>query len=531
VIQFARALALAIAGLCILAAPSLAATGDLDPTFSNDGKVTPFYAIDDIALQPDGKIVYAGPDDVERLNPNGSPDEGFQTHGLFQYSPNAVAIQSDGKIVLAGFDLSTPGDADFAVVRLQEDGSLDTSFSGDGVAETDFGGHDDLGRALALRSDGGIVVAGTSDQLSQDDVPSRDFAVAQYLPDGTLDSSFSGDGKRTLDIGSDELKAVAVDPSDRIAVAGAASHDFTLVRFEPEGSLDSGFSGDGKAFVEFPHASEALGLTLQDDGRLVATGLAVRELGSKLAVARFDDDGTLDQSFSGDGKASTDQADAGEDVAIQPDGGIVVAGQSARGSYDRDFAVARYLPDGSLDPSFSSDGVATTRFSLRAEASSLALQPDGRIIVGGNLTYCDKFGCEPFGGLARLLVDEGPPDADADGVLDPDDACPALFNPDNPRGCPVYEDATASLSYRTETHRFAGKYRSVNACEFGQTGKVFHERSGVVHFFGSGITHDAGVFHVDGRHAHGWYFARVRKHLDPDVGICRGAESDPIWVD
>jgi uncharacterized delta-60 repeat protein len=527
-IRITRVLVLTTVGICALAPPAFAAPGDLDPTFSSDGKITPHhYEIDDVALQPNGKIVAVGPEELERFNPDGTVDEGFDPDGdILELSPTAVAIQPDGKIVLAGVDTTGPQGGDFAVVRLEADGSLDPSFSGDGIVETDFGGRHDRARALTLRSDGGIVVAGTSASL--DEVPTRDFAVAQYLSDGTLDPSFSTDGKRTLNIGADDLRAVVVDSSDRIVIAGGASGDFTLMRLESGGSRDPGFSGDGRVSPGFPGLSEALGLALQDDGRLVAAGTVESEDGPELAIVRFDGDGTLDAAFSSNGKAVTDLAVGGGDVAIQPDGAIVVAGRSAAG----DFAVVRYLADGSLDPSFSGDGVAAAKFPMTGEASALAIQPDGRIVAGGFDTVCDgRLGCFDGGALARYLVEAGPPDADADGVLDPDDACPELFNPDNRRGCPVYE-GSATLTYNSETQRFAGHidFPPGSCPRVSAPVRLLRERRGPDEFVASGRTLEYGVVHFSGRDARGWYYLRARRRVLPNVGICRPITSPPVGV-
>ena len=219
---------------------------------------------------------------------------------------------------------------------------------------------------MALQADGKIVVVGAA---------AGDFAVARYNSNGSLDTSFSGDGKQTTDLGGvvtgDGANGVAIQANGKIVavgVAGATSHaspnDFGLVRYNPNGSLDTTFSGDGKQRTDFGFESdEARGVAIQGDGKIVAVGgEAVEEFGD-FALARYNPNGSLDTSFSGDGKQTTDFGgfDNANAVALDSDGRIVAAGSASVGT-DRDFALARYNANGSLDTSFSGDGKQTTDF-------------------------------------------------------------------------------------------------------------------------------------------------------------------------
>ncbi len=227
--------------------------GSLDTSFDTDGKVTTdFLANNDIAqavaLQPDGKIVVAGfarvPGNrdnfaLARYNPNGSLDTSFETDGkvipTFGSSDEeafAVAVQADGKIVAAGID----SNADFALVRLNQDGTLDTSFDTDGKVMTAFGSGGGEARAIALQADGKIVVAGFTA------LNIIDFALARYNPNGSLDTSFDIDGKVTYNSGATDLPyGVAVQPDGKIVVAGTVqiqigffedfTRDFQLIRY------------------------------------------------------------------------------------------------------------------------------------------------------------------------------------------------------------------------------------------------------------------------------------------------------------
>ena len=235
--------------------------------------------------------------------------------------------------------------------------------------------------------------------------------MTRYNRDGSLDATFSGDGRQTTDFGArDAGSSIAIQPDGRIVVAGQVDsvesrcrYNFALARYNRDGSLDRTFSEDGKQITQIgdvppgeqgdegPFFCDGLPeLAIQPDGRIVVAGTAYQDEdgagGYNLAVARYLDNGTLDPTFSADGKQTTDfsnQPDYGRGVAIQPDGRIVVAGD--------DFKLARYLPDGSLDPTFSQDGKQTTDFGSperrTGEVGGVALQPDGKIVVVGRISY------------------------------------------------------------------------------------------------------------------------------------------------
>ncbi len=366
----------------VFSAGAQAAPGDLDPTFSGDGKQTTDFGYGDNSAaatvrQPDGKIVVvgrvtasdAGDFALARYNPNGSLDTSFSGDGRQTTNlggndgANAVALQSNGKIIAAGSE----GD-DFALARYNPNGSLDTTFSGDGKQTTDFGAFFERANGVALQGDGKIVAVGGG---------GGDFALARYNSNGSLDTSFSGDGKQTTDFGGfDEAAGVAVQGDGKIVAVGSAGEDFTIARYNTNGSLDTSFSGDGKQTTgDF---FEATGVALQGDGKIVAVGSGT----GGFALVRYNPNGSLDTSFSGDGKQTTDfgtDFDEATGVALQPDGKVVAVGFS-----NGRFALARYNANGSLDVSFSGDGKQTTDFGTAFdEATGVALQPDGRIVVGG----------------------------------------------------------------------------------------------------------------------------------------------------
>lgn len=345
--------------------------GSLDVGFGTGGKVrtpiTTSAAGQAMALQRDGKIVVAGVADgttadvlnqiaLARYNADGSLDGSFGSGGtvLTHFGPGsqtgatAVAIQTDGRILVAGSLTTSANPAgDMVVLRYQRDGSLDPSFDGDGRALIDFEGRSDRAGALTLQSDGRIVVAGWSTRIVGGSP--EDFAVARLDRNGALDRAFDGDGRvRTHLSGSEYALAVVVQADDRIVIAGRGftngSDDFALVRYNSNGSLDASFGTAGVVLTNFGGTEQALDVTIQSDGKIVAVGQSNVNGADEFAVARYNRDGTLDTTFDGDGRVLTSfgaQSAAAAAVALQSDGRIVAAGFSSAGGTN-DFALARY---------------------------------------------------------------------------------------------------------------------------------------------------------------------------------------------
>ena len=377
--------------------------GSLDTSFSGDGKQTtdfgtPEVSVADdahaVAIESGGKIVVAGSTGtltatnfaLARYNPNGSLDTSFSGDGKqitgfgagTNDRANGVALQADGKIVAAG-STSSFGGSDFALARYNPNGSLDTTFSGDGKQTTDFGDVDGA-NAVAVQGNNRIVAAGGGGG-------GDDFALARYNPNGSLDTSFSGDGKQTTDFGGfNEANGVALQSDAKIVAVGrgGANDDFALARYNPNGSLDTTFSGDGKQTTDFGGFDEANAVAIQGDGKIVAVGSTDF---SDFALARYNANGSLDTTFSGDGKQTTSFPgfDQAKGLAIQGDGKIIAVGGTGDDdpSGAVDFALARYNPNGSLDTTFSGDGRQTTDFGQFEEASGVALQGDGKVVVVG----------------------------------------------------------------------------------------------------------------------------------------------------
>jgi uncharacterized delta-60 repeat protein len=402
-----------------------------------------------MALQPDGKIVAVGEGwreasgidfTVSRLNADGTFDLSFKggdgiattdIFGLFDEA-RAVSIQPDGKIVAAGSAQNATGGSDFAVVRYQADGTLDTSFGGDGIVTTDIrGNRNERAHALAIQPDGKIVVAGQTNNAADGNLD--DGVLIRYNPNGTPDAAF-GAGGIVITPGSVvnpnsftwlRSHSIALQPDGKIVVAGQAaffsvSRDGFVARYNPNGTLDSTFgtippngTQGGTIRIDFKTSDTLNAVALQADGKVVVAGSAdtgTSAPSTDFALARLTANGQLDLSFDGDGKVITNfennDADSADEVFIQPDGKIIAAGTTRVNG--EDFAAARYHPDGSRDASFGGgDGLVNIDFAGSTDqCGALALQPNGKIILGG------VFHAFPFiGGYGAVKLN-------ADGTLD-----------------------------------------------------------------------------------------------------------------
>lgn len=388
--------------------PAFAAPGDLDAAGFGAGTGKILTAIGPaydraagIALQPDGKIIVAGPcrndnnDDfcVARYLPGGALDTSFNGTGTALAAigasddiATAVALQPDGKVVVAGYCFNG-GRYDFCVSRHLTTGAIDTSFDGTGRVMTTIGTAYSMALTLMLQPDGKIVVAGVCSNGGN-----NDFCLARYLTSGALDTSFNGTGKVLTPIGlsDDTANAIALQSDGRIVVAGfclGGGADFCLARYMTDGTLDTTFGSTGKTFTSFGASDDNVySIALQPDGKIVVAGECRSGGSADFCLARYQRDGALDPSFNGTGKLKS-AIGAGDDVAsalaLQPDGKIVVAGLCHNGS-NYDFCLARYLASGVLDTSFGSAGTTITPVGTSQDhGRALALQPDGKIVVAG----------------------------------------------------------------------------------------------------------------------------------------------------
>jgi uncharacterized delta-60 repeat protein len=344
--------------------------GRLDSTFGTGGKVVATFDsngddLSAIALQTDGKIVAAGSIHgtaflLARFNADGSVDQTFGDNGSVQTTfgdPTAgagdVVLQADGKIIVVGVSGAGPYSElnDFVLARYNADGSLDQSFGSGGKVITHFPGVFNTGSTatcVALQSDGKVIAGGS---YKNESTPHQ-FALARYNSNGTLDSTFGQSGKVMTFVGTGDAFpfAIVLQSNGRIVLAGYSctqGHDFSLVGYTSNGTVDSTFGNGGFMATDFSAASDdvAYAMTMQSDGKLVVGGRTGEYPAFNFGVARYSSDGQLDQSFGTGGKVTTDffgSTDNGYAVALQRNGRIILAGIAFNGS-NFDFATACYL--------------------------------------------------------------------------------------------------------------------------------------------------------------------------------------------
>ncbi|MCX7092282.1 MAG: hypothetical protein NTY50_02355 [Methylobacter sp.] len=302
------------------------ADGSLDNTFDGDGKLIAKATMTINAVRPlsDGKFITVGTSNnkfaVTRYNNDGSLDKTFDTDGKVTTgiysndSASAVTVQADGKLVVVGGSASNYG----AVARYDADGTLDTSFSRDGkwgAYDSNSGGM--YATAVAVQPDGKSIIAGIS---------GNNFAIVRLDRYGNLDTSFNDDGKLAVDLGgTDIIKTVTVLGSGKILAAGTSDGDFALVRYNANGSLDTSFDTDGKLVADLGGTETLNSLIALSDGKFLAAGT---DGNNDMVLMRFNSDGSFDTSFDTDGKVTTDLGgwETGNSVTVQSDGKILLAG-------------------------------------------------------------------------------------------------------------------------------------------------------------------------------------------------------------
>ncbi|WP_164891011.1 T9SS type A sorting domain-containing protein [Botryobacter ruber] len=366
----------------------LNADGTLDESF-NPG--TGFEGFTDktvfsIALLPDGRLVVGGRfssyngtarNNIALLNTNGSLDSSFDPGTGFNNRVQAVALQNDGKIVAGGIFTSYNGSARNLIARLHADGSLDNSFNiGTGFNSTV--------NDVALQSNGKILVGGNF--VNFNGVYSS--GISRLNADGSPDLTFTTGAGFSVS----GVQVLAVQSDGKIVAGGTFSSyngipKNRFARLHPDGTLEAS-TDPGTGFNNTVSA-----LSLQPDGRLIVAGNFTSYNGSdRSRMARLNANGTLDNSFN---PGAFDNAVT--TVALQPDGKVLVGGLFLHYNNTRLLGgIARLQTDGTLDNSF------VTGVGFNSSVESLALQPDGKVIVGGNFTVFNNM---PFNRIIRLNPD------------------------------------------------------------------------------------------------------------------------------
>lgn len=356
-----------------------------------------------VIVQPDGKILAAGVSYRDRESgfalvrylSNGSPDATFGLNGRVTTrfgngddKAYALALQGDGKIVVTGSSYNGKT-TDFAVARYKSNGNPDPGFGTAGLVRIDIAGGDDRANGVVVAPSGTIFIAGTA-QVGK----TNDFAVVSLTNQGTLSTTFGKRGQVITEFGAadDYAYGICLQPDGRLIVAGHSmlgdSTVFTVARYKANGQLDETWgTGQGRVYTSIgPYNDNAYAVTLQTDGKILVAGSSSNGKDQDFAVVRYLANGSLDFDFGTDGKVRTSMGPGIDNiysVTVQPNGKIVAAGSYFNG-FDFDIAVARYEASGILDSSFGGEGRMTLEMGYRYDAAySVAIQNDGRLIVAG----------------------------------------------------------------------------------------------------------------------------------------------------
>ena len=375
--------------------------GYLDNTFNGSGivQVMDFFGdAETVAVQDDGKIVIGGNWEdslanrgcaIVRFLTNGALDSTFGLNGILKSAINgkifSLEIQADQKIV-AGFSyITTSGGFDF--LRVNTDGSMDTTFGQAGIVDIPFGFSYTYCYAIALQADGKIVATGYGDSGGG---ATDSIIVARILPDGSQDTSFSNDG--TVVFGIDLFsygRDIAVQADHKILIAGNPTY---VMRLQENGDLDSSFAVDGVAKLQLPFFQIAYSVLVQPDQKIL--------LGGEQGIARFHPDGTADSLFGLNGIVHS-QTIVGYDMVLQPDGKIIFSG-SCSGFVSTDIGITRFDDSGNVDMTFGLTGITAVDISGNEYASAAAIQPDGKILltsisaVPAFRMTCTRYQNDPF---------------------------------------------------------------------------------------------------------------------------------------
>ena len=403
----------------LMSANISASSGNFDRTFGTNGKaVLPVNGAEkafDAAVQTDGKIVVVGgisPQGanwdfiIQRYNADGTLDANFGNGGkvILPIGTSsdvayAVTLQSDNKIVVAGYVQQSTGYTDIAVVRLLTDGQLDQSFGTAGKQIFSPTITSDIPVDLEMQTLGGVerIIVG-----SYVGTANTQFSVARLTPGGQLDAAFGDGGIKSVSVGgvTEILKGIAVDSEAKIVAVGSSRFDFgpngfrddfAAVRFLSDGSLDPSFSDDGKIITQMSGNSQARSVVIQNlngADKIVAGGFARNGASNDFALVRYNKNGTLDTTFGTNGKTYTDFVTNEEQIhklLIQTDKKIVGVG-FMRNGVNQNFALARYGLNGNLDTSFGSCGKITSDLGTNTDiAYGATIQPDGKIIAVGEM--------------------------------------------------------------------------------------------------------------------------------------------------
>ena len=358
--------------------------GKLLTSFGNSNDVA-----NALLLQPDGKVIQVGHCNastngsvlsvcIARFLPGGAPDTSFNATGQIkttyaaapEFGPVGAALRGDGKLVVAG-RCAPAAVGQACLLRYTSSGALDSSFGNAGIALGGMIGSTGMSiYNMALQPDGKIIVVGTCQGTT-----TYDFCVQRFTADGAIDAGFnaSATGSLVLDMNAnfDYATSALVQSDGKIVIAGGCSNGgvylYCVLRLLANGSIDSSFGQSGKLLATPSGGAQAV--AVQPDGKLILAGQCAHTVGQFLkgdfCILRFNANGAVDSGFGSAGQVLTTVGNYGNmaySIAVQPDGRIVVAGSCGNGGNNSaaDICVQRFTPEGALDTTFNGTGYVIT---------------------------------------------------------------------------------------------------------------------------------------------------------------------------
>ncbi|MEY3398674.1 MAG: hypothetical protein RL220_1268, partial [Bacteroidota bacterium] len=426
--------------------------GDLDNTFNSTGIYTYDFGfqdnLTDVKVQADQKILtcgtslsgaFAGRLIVMRQNTDGTPDLSFNGTGyvlIDSYTESyayEIRVRDDGKILIAGAVASPVYIFSALVMRLNADGSIDETFGDNGFSEINLTGTDHFAYAMQETADNKILIAGSSLDANYNNQP----VVFRLNEDGSLDETFGENGAAIIEVTQidNRFNSLTIQDDGKIVAAGHLSNpltndgqfdfDILVARFNEDGSPDVSFSGDGilTDAVSALYTDDIFEVVVTPDGNITVAGYATQaDFSFDLIVVQYDDSGERVDTFGDQGVVQLDLAN--QDVAlgmdIQTDGKIVVAGTSGGFFFDnRDVLIIRLETNGAFDNTFNDDGIVLTEvLGYMDEANAVTIQADDKIVVAGK----DNNGTQNDALLARYEAE-----SEANGIIHDHNASFSIF--------------------------------------------------------------------------------------------------------
>jgi uncharacterized delta-60 repeat protein len=379
-------------------------SGTLDASFADHGVILTspsttgnVYASNakQCFIEADGKItmvIQSAKTGLTRRLPNGSVDVSYAHNGysdVVSMSVITAAKQANGKIIVAG---TTNGSSDFMLARYNTDGTVDASFGDKGVVISDIGSSNDYLNAIAIAADDKIIAGGSVyvNGISQ-------FTIVRYSPDGTIDPSFGSNGVTTTNFDNipSSLTSLTLQPDGKIVATGITipndGGDFALARYNADGSPDLSFNTTGRVTDNFGFYDWGRSVVIDNDAKIYVGGISTDVSGfTHFRIARYDADGSHDLSFNGSGSIFVEFANSQDNLsnlALQTDGKIIAAGRTDMNGAGDDIELIRVNVDGSIDNTFGNNGNGLVTADVNSqydENNYLVIKPDGKIVAGGN---------------------------------------------------------------------------------------------------------------------------------------------------